>query len=233
MVAVETNYPDAIVYIDSMRMGPANWRTFAATAGRHTLRLLAPGEAAWSIEPVEQEVTLTPGDTTHASLFFPLYHRIESLPLGATVYLREEQGRTALGKTPVTYPAPATTKGSFVVELFGYRVHEVVPGRDVWNRYVIQMQPLYDSSAPDVLPQVQSHKRRRWIDAAAAGLVVAGGILTVHHKFKADRLNDNYQATGDPDLRPRIARLDDRAAIALAGMQVGLVTIGVRFYLRR
>ena len=233
MVTVDTNYPEAIVYIDSLRVGPASWRTFVATAGRHTLRLLAPGEAAWSIEPVEQEVTLTPGDTTRASLSFPLYHRIESLPLGATVYLRAGQGRAVLGKTPVTYAAPAATKGNFVVELFGYRPHAVVPERDVWNRYVIEMQPLYDSSAPDVLPHVQSHKRRRWIDAAAAGLVVAGGILTVHHKFKADRLNNDYQATGAPDLRPRIARLDDRAAIALAGMQVGLVTIGVRFYLRR
>ena len=53
--------------------------------------------------------------------------------------------------------------------------------------------------------------------------------MAVHYKFRADRINDDYLATGDPSLRPRVARLDDRSGIALGVMQVGLVTLAVRF----
>ncbi len=233
VLEVDTNYPEAIVYVDTVRMGPARWRTFVTGVGLHTIRLLAPGEAAWSVAPVERAVVLVPGDTAKVRLVFPLYHRVESVPSGAVVHLREGPVRRMLGRTPVTYKSKASDLYDFVVELSGYSPAEVTPGRDVWNRYVLRMQPLEAGSGPEARLLAPVHKRRRWIEVSAAALVVAGGVLTVHHKFKADRLNDHYQATGDPALRPRIARLDDRAAIALVGMQVGLVTLGVRFYLKK
>lgn len=233
VVVVNTNLPEAIVYLDAVRMGPAHWRTFVAPAGEHTLKLVAPGEAAWSVAPVTQALTLAPNDTMEVTLAFPLYHHIESMPLGASVFLRANGERRMLGKTPVTYRAAEPMTGDFAVEMFGYRAHSIAPGDAVWNRYRVELQPLRAGSGPDVLPQLAQTHRRRWIDVAAAGLVAAGGILTVTRKFKADRLNDEYQATGDPALRPRIARLDDHAAIALAGMQVGLATIALRFYLNR
>ena len=232
-LALETNYPDAIVYVDSVRLGPAHWRTFAAAPGSRTLRLLAPGEAAWSIAPLTQHMNLVRGDTIHVSLAFPLYHQIASRPLGATVYWRQDGEKAQLGRTPVIHRTHDAAEGLFIVEQFGYRAQEVVPRAEVWNRYEVLLQPLYSGDMLQAKGLQTTRKRRRWIEASAAVLIVAGGVLTVHHKFKADRLNDNYQATGDPALRPRIARLDDRAAVALIGMQVGLVAFGVRFYLKK
>ena len=214
-------------------MGPAYWRTFVTTPGVHEVRLVALGEAAWSIAPVVRTVTLTRHDTTHVSLNFPVYHRIDSIPLGAAVLLLRGRDRDSLGRTPVTYRAQETSAHHFLVELPGYQSHKVVPGNAIWNRYVVDLTPVGGSTEAGFQSHVRQLHRWPWIEVAAAALVAAGGILSVHHKFRADRLDDDYRVTGDPALRPRIARLDDRAGIALAGMQVGILALGVRFYLRR
>jgi len=231
IVILDTNYPEAIVYIDSVRFGPAHQQKFVVSPGDRTLRLLMPGEVIWSVAPVEQKLVLTAGDSVRVSLDFTPHHHIESLPSGAIVLLQNGLRRVPLGETPVTYRAREGMQGKFVLELAGYHAEEVIPGGDVWNRYTISLSPVTGLDVPS--PSTSVRRRYRWLSISAAALVVAGGVLTVHHKFKADRLNDEYQDTGDPALRPRIARLDDRAAIALVGMQAGLVTIGVRFYLAR
>ena len=233
VIALETNFPDAVVYIDSVRQGPAHWEIFGAAVGRRTVRLVAPSLSAWSVTPATQEVLLEEGDTARVVLPFPIYHHLESLPLGASVYLQTEQKRALLGQTPITYSAAHAPDGRFVIEHPGYQRHQVTPRDDIWNRYTITLQPLHGEVTAGAVVSVDTHRRRRWIDVAATGIAVAGGILAVHYKFKADRLDDDYRATGDPALRPRIARLDDRAAIALVGMQAGLITLGVRFYLKR
>ncbi len=232
VVAVHTNVPDAVVFVDSVRMGPAYWHTFVVRPGRRTLRLVAPSETAWSIAPLAQRITATRGDTTVVALDFPFYHRIETIPPNAVVFFDAGAHRDMLGTTPLTHSAKERT-GSFVLELPGYRAERLTPRTDLWNRYVLRLEHADQSETPQLRHANQAGGGSYWIEVAAAALVVAGGVLAVHHKFKADRLDDHYQATGNPDLRPRIARLDDRAAIALAGMHMGLLTLGVRFYLRR
>ena len=232
-LVVATNYPDAIVYIDTVRHGAASGRVFVTRAGTRTVRLVAAEEVSWNITPVEMEVSLNAGDTVHVSMDFPLYYHFETHPLGATTFLVSGDQRAALGRTPFTYRSKGIAEGNFVIERSGYRAESIQPGQEIWNRYVFHLQPLVDGAGPGPFTLAQAPKRRRWIDVTAATLVAAGGVLAVHYKFKADRIDDEYQATGDPSLRPRVAQLDDYAMAALIGMQAGVVTIGVRFFLRK
>ena len=61
---------------------------------------------------------------------------------------------------------------------------------------------------------------------------MAAGAVSIHYKFKADRLNDQYQENGDPELRPEINSFDTRAAVSLGVMQVGLGVLAIRFILK-
>ena len=63
-------------------------------------------------------------------------------------------------------------------------------------------------------------------------MAVAAGAVSIHYKFKADRLNEQYEQTGDAALRPRIHDLDTRAGVALGVMQVGVGVLALRFILR-
>ena len=230
VLQIDTNYPESIVYVDSLRLGQANEGAFYVRAGQHTLRLFPPGEAAWSVAPLEKELTISSQDTMFVKLDFLLHHRVNSSPPGAAVFLTSETEPLSFGETPTTF---TTTEAVGLIELRlqGYQSQEIPLRSEIWNLYEINLSPLLNLEGEQGILEVP--KRRRWITISAAALVVAGGVLAVHHKFKADRLNDSYQETGDPALRPRIARLDDRSAIALIGMQAGLITIGVRFFLSR
>lgn len=117
------------------------------------------------------------------------------------------------------------------MELAGFQSAQIEALPDVWNTYRIEL-------GPDEVQigagggELATFRRRRWIDYCAAGLAVAGGVLSVHHKFKADRLDRQYSAEADPLLVPRIRRLDNRAALSLGAMQVGLGTLALRFIIR-
>lgn len=230
LVHIVTNHPEAIAYADTVLLGSARLAPYRVHASTREIRLVAAGERTWSVLPVEVSLDAAPGDTVSVHLDFPFYHRIETHPFGADAWLQRGGLRTRLGTTPFVHVQQAALSGVFVLELEGYASRTVEPRNELWNRYEIRLTPL-DLATGDSQP-LRSIRRRWWIDATAAALAVTAGAVTVHYKFKADRLNDRYQETGDPTLRPRVATLDDRAGIALGVMQVGLGTLAIRFILR-
>ena len=233
-VAIETNVPDALVYIDDAYAGTAAQAVFAADSA-HVVRLVAPDVDSWSVEPLERVVT--PGaepDTVRLAMTFPYHYRVETLPFGADVYLDGPEGRMRLGDTPLTYESDAPLAGTLVIERLGYLSERVEPGRAIWNRTVLSLQPAQQvSSGAAEIRWLPNAPRRRWIDIAAAGLAVGAGVLAVHYKFKADRRYDDYVASGGDDaFRDEIRRLDTRAALSLGAMQVGVGVLAIRLALR-
>ncbi len=71
-----------------------------------------------------------------------------------------------------------------------------------------------------------------WVDYALIAATGASAVVAIHYKFKADRLYDDYQETGDPSLRGEIRALDRRSGIAVVGMQAGVGIFAVRLLLR-
>ncbi len=233
IILVETNYPAATLYADSTRLGAAALGTFVVPAHTRRLRLVPLGGDAWSIAPIETPLQAEAGDTVDVHLAFPYHYQIETIPFGATAYLETLDGRAALGTTPVLYKSPDVVDGMFIVERQGYMTEELTPGNEVWNRYLVTLRPLrVDEVESPEMAWKPPPKRRRWIDYTAGAVAVAAGALSIHYKFKADRFNDRYQQTGDPELRPEINSLDTRAAVSLGVMQVGLGVLAIRFILK-
>jgi hypothetical protein len=76
---------------------------------------------------------------------------------------------------------------------------------------------------------VPSVQEPSWIvEYTALGIAIGSGILSIHYKFRADRLDDRYRRTGDPELYRRIARLDRVAGAALLVSELALAVFSVR-----
>lgn len=233
-VVLETNHPRALVYADSVYLGPASQGRFDLPAGSRAFRLVAPGIDTWSVPPLAAPLeAAAEGDTLHVALHFPYRYRIETVPFGATVYAETPEGRLRLGETPLLVEQDQPLTDRLIVERRGYVAEPVEPGAAIWNRVVLPLRPALRLDAPAAeVDWTPPRERRRWIDAAALGLAVAGGALAVHYKFKADALYDDFRVTQDAALQPRIEAFDRRAAYGLGAMQVGVGIFAVRLVLR-
>ncbi|HEX7069591.1 MAG TPA: hypothetical protein VF190_02250 [Rhodothermales bacterium] len=235
-VALETNEPDARVYADTTYLGQAFEGVFAVPSGEVRVILVAGEPGSWSIEPVEQAVLALPGDTTQVTLLLPHYYRIESIPYRAQVFVQGANGRELVGETPLTFTRPAPLEAPILVEKRGYVQTEIDPGADRWNRHLVMLtraeRAADGKSDAEVAWTPPRARTSRWIDYSAVGLAVASAIVSVHYKFKADALYEQYEETGDPLLERRIKRLDTRSGIALGAMQVGLGVFAIRLALR-
>lgn len=233
IVLLETNLSGAIVYGDSTRLGPASQGTFLVPVETRRLRLVPPGGNTWTIAPVAVPLTASAGDTLELRLPFPHHYQIETIPFGASVMLETLDGRTSLGETPVLYKSQRVPDGLFIVERRGSMPVSLTPGQEVWNRYVLTLDPVRIEEVQSAEVAWRPPQRRHvWIDYTAAAVAVAAGVVSIHYKFKADRINDRYLKSGDPDLRPRIEDLDTRAGVALGVMQVGVGVLALRFILK-
>ena len=236
VLRLETNEPHAMVFADSVWLGPAAKGAFLLPDGARLLRLVPPAMDAWSIERLQTSLgAYTSGDTLTLRLFFPYHYRVESIPFGASVYVDIGDGPLKIGETPLTYRTEAPIAGEIVIEKDGYAPKRVAAGAEVWNRYVVALDPLplapTAAASPDV-SWMHPKKRRVWIDYVALGTALAAGALAVHFKTKADHRYDRYRETGDPSLRPTIERLDTYSGIALGVSQAGLGLFAIRLIFR-
>ncbi|MCY4159195.1 MAG: hypothetical protein OXE92_09455 [Bacteroidetes bacterium] len=230
LVHITSNDMDAAVYADSLYLGLVRGSPYwiESTAEMISLSTLRP--AAWSMPPLQAPIEAKPGDSVYVTLNFPMYHRIESHPFGADAWLQQGSERRFLGVTPVVFSSADVYKGMFYIELEGYTPGIIEPKTELWNRYQVSLTALSPANQHQGMSRTVS-RQRRWIDWSASAVAVVAGVVAVHYKFRADRINDEYQETGDASLRPRVARLDDYSGIALGVMQAGLVTLAVRFIL--
>lgn len=231
LVDVQSNSAAAVVYADSIRLGPVNSGPYWVAADTRFIRLLPVLLDGWSVSPLRQVLDAAPGDTARFTMDFPFYHRLDSDPFGAQAFLEDGATRQLLGTTPIVYETNNPAPGLFAVVLDGYEPVLISPRNEVWNRYQIKLEALDADLSPDQDWNV-TKRRRSWIDYASATVGLAAGVMAVHYKFKADRLDDTYRETGDPALRPRIARLDDYSGVALGVMQVNVGVLAIRFALR-
>ncbi|QXD16085.1 hypothetical protein GQ464_003815 [Rhodocaloribacter litoris] len=236
VLVLETNEPKAMVFADSLWLGPASRAVFTLPPGVRVLRLVPPAVDAWTIEPRQVDLAaLPPGDTLRLHLPFPYHYRVESIPFGAPVYLATDSGRVRLGETPLTYRSPAPLQGDLVIDLPGFERERRPAGTALWNRHVVALTPVAAAAAAFPGAEVDWQppgKHRAWIDYAAVGTALAAGALAVHFKMKADRRFDHYQRTGDPRLRPAIERYDLYSGIALGVSQISLGFFAIRLLLR-
>ncbi len=231
LVQIRSNDMDAAVYADSSYLGLVRGSPYWVDPATRTIRLSTLRPAAWSMPPIQVPLRAVPGDSVRITLNFPNYHRIESYPFGAEAWLQEGAERRFLGLTPVVFTSSGLRNRTFHIELDGYAPGAVKAETEIWNHYEISLEPLAGLNELSGISTAMK-ERRNWIDWGTAAVAVVAGVVAVHYKFRADRINDEYLMTGDASLRPRVAELDNYSGVALGVMQAGLVTLAVRFAIR-
>ena len=93
-VYIDTNFPEALVFADSLLVGGASAMLLAVPAASRSIRLTAPNPGVWSIAPITQPLDVVAGDTARVVMHFPYHYRIESEPFGAGVHI-EHPDQTA------------------------------------------------------------------------------------------------------------------------------------------
>ncbi len=233
VVELQTNAPEAEVYIDGSLAGPASLRRFTAPPGARELKLVVGSGYSWSVPPLTRPIARpSSGDTLRVSLDFPYYYRLESSPGNAYLVLRAGSGSRSLGRTPTTVESPAPLTGRIEFSLDGFKTESVTPGTEIWNLHSVDLVLSAAGEDAGRLALSSPSSRKKWIDYVAVGTALAAGALAVHFKFKADRRYDRYQETGDPDLRPGIKRYDVYSGVALGVMQAGIGLFAIRLALR-
>lgn len=241
-VVVQSNLGEAVLFADSTRLGPVGARTYRLAAGSVRLRALPPEVLNWSVMPLDTTVTVPAGDTLRLVLDFPHYYRVETVPFGVPVYLVDGGDRHMLGTTPLLYVDQEPVKGTLVVDEPGYHIEQVDPGGGVWNVYRLTLQPTVpEMASSEQIAWRPPQKRRWWIDAAALGIAATATAVSVHYKFKADRLEeerekacraDDFGPQCSPAVADQIHDYDRIAAWSLGAAQVGVGVFAIRLVLR-
>lgn len=231
-VYIDTNFPEALVFADSLLVGGASSMLLAVPAASRSIRLTAPNPDVWSIAPITRSLDVVAGDTARVVMHFPYHYRIESEPFGADVLIQHlDQGRS-IGVTPLLYRSADPVEGSILVRRVGHISQSIQPGKAVWNRHVVHLEPIGELDTAIQMNLNPPRAQRKWIDYAALGTALAAGAFAVHYKFKADDLADEYERTRDEALMPRIETQDFRAAVAFGVMQGGVAVFALRLVLR-
>lgn len=231
-VHIDTNFPEALVFADSLLVGGASAMLLAVPPASRFIRLTAPNPDAWSIAPIARPLDVASGDTARVVMRFPYHYRIESEPFGADVLIEHlEEGRY-IGVTPLLHRSEDPLEGSILVRRIGYVSQHVQPGKAVWNRHVVHLEPISEGDTAAQMNLNPPRVYRAWIDYAALGTALAAGAIAVHYKFKADDLADEYERTRNEALTPRIETHDFRAAVAFGVMQGGVAVFALRLVLR-
>jgi hypothetical protein len=230
-VELSTNFPESIVYADSLYLGRAMNRLFEVPASTALLWLIPPDIDTWSIAPISAAMDTPPGDTLQLSLNFQYHYNLESVPFEAQVFLERPEERLLLGETPFLYLSDDPLRGMLLVSKEGYEPQRFTPGEDFWNHHHVELEP---ESGRLVEKYWKPDKRSdRWIDVLVGSATIVSGIAAIRYKMKADRGYERYEESGDPTLRNGFERYDRYAAISLGTMQVGLGVLAVRFVIDR
>jgi hypothetical protein len=227
-IRVDSNQAEALVFADSTWLGTASDGLLALPPETRLVHVVPPTPDAWSIPAVTHPVDTAGDDTLVVSARFPFYYRFESVPSGASVYLESDGARRLLGQTPLDHVSDEPLAGTVSFDRTGHLIRTVEPGDELWNRHLVLLETVDRLTANESDLSISGHSGSAWIDYAATGVAVAGAVLAIHFKTKADNRYEIYNETRDPALKSEIKELDLYSGVALGAMQVGIGVIAFR-----
>ncbi len=229
-LSVDTNLPEATVWVDSVARGPASQVTIRIAPGSHRISLVPPEADTWLLPRPSREIVAEAGDSLVVYLPFPYVYQIHTSPFDASLWLGESVTGTLLGHTPLVMSLANPIRDTVTAVKPGYRSASAFPGDGVINRLFLTLEPDPASPSAEAIDRMlDPHRSRgRWIPYVATGWALASAGVAIHYKSKADKLYDRYRSTGDPTLRPQVRRNDVRSAFALGSLQVGIGVLAVK-----
>lgn len=192
---------------------------------------------AWDARRADTTVVMAGAEET-IRMQLPVRSRVETLPLGAelTLILADGERRT-LGPGPATIDLAPGTAARVMASLDGHLDAAAALPSAVTVTLILPPVGQPDADPVALLPMRGSTRTRTLIDVGIGAAAALAGAVSIHYKFRADDLDDRYrdeasERRGDPALLDEINRNDTYSNVALAGMQVGLGVLAVRFILR-
>lgn len=217
-LAVTSNLPEAVVFVDSVRAGLAPLRNFALMPGLHIVCVAAPDPQRWIVPSRCESVVALAGDTIELSFDLHYQFRITSEPYGARVMA----GDSVLGQTPFVF---STQRPQSVVTLLkdGYENLTVVLTYS--DPYVYGMlKPLQQArDLPVYLVREESNSILPIVLSASSAVV--SGAAAAYLKIQADNLYSDYRMTGSAANLERVRQLDIASGVALGISQLSLAVL--------
>ncbi len=232
-ITVTTNAEQATLVIDSLAYGKADGSAVPVQPGSHLVEVLPPIADSWLYTRPSTVVEVSQDDTVHVVLNFKVVYQIETQPFGADIFLLSRDGDIYLGKTPIVLRRENPLDADLLFKREGFVAKRMTPPQKLVNTMRVALQPVNASNL-----ETKRHlwapprPRRNWINYGAAAVAVASGVVAAHYKMKADDLFEEYELTGNPELRPEIRRYDTYSAVAVGTMQVGVGVLAIRLILR-
>lgn len=226
LLKVNTNTSQGVVYLDSLRLGPAKDSPWHVPADTYRVTVMPRSEHSWSQPRPSRQVVAAPGDSLSLRLNFPYAYLIHTVPSEATVWLRTGRRQRRLGKTPLTYWQTTPVQGTFVVNKAEFDSVHVTPGREIWNMHKVQLvgphRPFVERHS-----QLPGKNQKGWLTYLAAGVAVVSGGAAVYFRHRANQL----KRSGLPVKRAKGRRYRRLSMGALVTMQAGIGVLAVRFIL--
>ena len=220
LVHIDSNAPNAVVYMDSIRVGVVQDAPFSVPDTVKQVVVVLSETGLWNVAPLTFD--LLPDETKfRLDAQFDYHYQLESIPSGADVSIDGDN----LGLTPLSLQRSTPFDSEVLFALEGYTSVRSSLKPDVWSRTVVKLELLDGHMANEFELDL---KPRKWINYVAATTSLVAGILAIHLRTKADNRFENYNETGDNALKERIKRLDVQSGISLGVMQVGIGVIAFR-----
>jgi hypothetical protein len=220
-LGIRSDPDSAFVTIDGAYAGRTPLSVDTLMPGTHVIRVLHPDAANWLSASVDDTVFLQRGDIRILRYSLREGLSIVSVPSGAEVFV----GDSLAGRTPLVF-LHGGMSASVLITLRkpGYLPIPAEFGKASGGVLRVALQQAGSGPVPDELilrNDAAASGRTERILISGVATVVAGA-AAAYFKIKADKLNEDFLATGDPSLNSRTRRLDTASAIALAATQVGL-----------
>lgn len=228
-ININSNIPEAKIYIDSINSGTTPLSNFKLSGGVHNIKIIHPlntNETSWEYENSEFKNFLLKSDT---SIFvsFRILYIINSDPFNTSVFKSD----SLLGYTPLRFFSESSKFGSLQLKKEGYKTKVI----DL-NNYSGTPVNIFEKLIPEINYQTENiiykdkstsfAKKRNVPLLIGLGLTTLGGAFaTINLKNKANNYYDNYQQNLNASDLNNSSKYDVYSLISLILTQAALGTL--------
>jgi hypothetical protein len=226
-IAVTSDPPGAILYLDSVNIGTSPVRDLAIFPGHHTLRCMSAERDVWPAAVTAETLVVRPGDTVHCHCVLPRVYHVASDPGGAEIFL----GDSIVAVTPAFLTDRYRGRPLFV-RAAGHEEELLVLPESSGVVYV-RLRP--DPTGKELPPGpliTESQQQDMLPVYLSSGTAILSGVAAAYFKIKADSYYNDYRESGDPALLDRVHRYDTISGVSLVVSQVSIGALAYLLLLR-
>lgn len=219
-LTVEADVDSAIVFVDSVRMGPTPLILRDMEPGSHQIRVVHPDLTNWLTGSIIDTVEVHSGEERVLRYAFGQRFLILSVPSGAEVFIGDSSG----GPTPLLLSMQGSDSlRSITLRKPGYDTALVDLSEARRGLATVALQKRWgEDPEGDETTEIAIDQKQSALRIYLAGAVTVGfGTAAAYFKIQADRRNEQYLANMTPSGQSQVRVYDTASAICLVFAEVG------------